>query len=187
MEKKSFRSFWPLVALTFGISLGANPLAAQEGCKAVDEAMDKLMKIPTHIYTDMSPVLSNRAKPGPADIHHTETIYAGGAAFSNVAGTWKRSEWDVQRVVQQEQKNRQASKFRCRYLRDETVNGEMAALYGTHADREDIHSDGQIWISKSKGLPLRQESDIEMAGPGGRPGKNHFSSRYEYASVQPPT
>jgi hypothetical protein len=189
MKTKSLRSLWLLGALAFGIALtGTTPLTAQEGCKAVDEAMDKLMTIPTHIYTEMSPVLSNGAKPRPEEVHHTETVYAGGAAFTKLSGTWQRSPWDVQRVVRQEQENRRVSKFSCRYLRDEPLNGEIAAVYGTHSERDEVHSDGQIWVSKSKGLPLRQEADIEMTigGPGGKSGKNHSSSRYEYANVQAP-
>jgi hypothetical protein len=59
-------------------------------------------------------------------------------------------------------------------------------VYGTHSERSDgghITSDGQVWISKSRGLPLRDEIDIDSGGPAG---KNHYSGRYEYTNVQPP-
>jgi hypothetical protein len=73
------------------------------------------------------------------------------------------------------------SKMTCHYLRDESVNGETAAVYSTHSETEDIKSDGQIWISKDRGLPLRHELDIEAGGS-----KNHHSARYQYGNVQPP-
>ena len=50
---------------------------------------------------------------------------------------------------------------------------------GAHPE---VKSDGQMWISKSKGLPLRDEMDVD-AGDGI---KHHHSTRYGYTNVQPP-
>ena len=175
-------------ALTFGVALmGSTPLAAQGGCQLVDDAMNKVTTIPTHIYSAMTPILSNGSTPRPSDAVHNETIYVGGSAYVKVGGKWSRSEWTPQRIMKQEQENRQKSKPTCRYLRDESVNGETAAVYNTHSERSDlgqmhVTSDGQVWISKSKGLPLRDEMDID-AGNGIM---DHHSTRYEYTNVQPP-
>ena len=68
-------------------------------------------------------------------------------------------------------------------MRDDPVNGESAALYTTHDDTAHGKSDNQIWVSKSKGLILRQEMDIDT---GGANGKTHLSVRYEYSNVQAP-
>jgi hypothetical protein len=179
-----------LVGLALNESLRINvvaPLAAQGGCQAVDEAMNKVITVPTHIYGAMSPILSNGSAPRPSDTIHNETIYVAGSAYVKVSGKWSRSEWTLQRLMKQEQENRQQSNFTCRYERDESVNGEAAAVYSTHSERSDadighIVSDGRIWISKSKGLPLRQEMDVD-AGHGM---KDHHSVRYEYTNVQPP-
>jgi hypothetical protein len=78
----------------------------------------------------------------------------------------------------------QNSKTTCRYLRDEAVEGEMAAVDSTHAERRDlkIKSDGELWISKTKGLTLRQEEDVD-AGEGV---KDSHSTRYDYSNVKPP-
>lgn len=164
--------------------ISATPLAAQSGCQVVDDAMNKVMTVPTHIYTAMTPILRNGSTPPPSDTIRNETIYVGGAAYLKVSGKWFRSEWTLQRVMKQEQENRQQSKFTCRYLRDESINGEPAAVYNTHFERAhpEAKSDGQIWISKGKGLPLRDEMDID-AGDGM---KNHHSTHYEYTNVQPP-
>jgi hypothetical protein len=166
--------------------LGPTPLAAQGGCQPVDDAMNKVMTTPTHIYTSMSPVPSTGGQPRTDEATHSETIYVGGSAYVKVGGKWSRSEWTPQRITKQEQENRKQSKSTCRYLRDESVNGETAAVYSTHSERSDvvghITSDGQVWISKSKGLPLRHEMDLD-AGDGI---KHHHSTRYEYTNVQPP-
>jgi outer membrane lipoprotein-sorting protein len=65
----------------------------------------------------------------------------------------------------------------CRYLRDEAVNGEAAAVYSQHIENEDTVSDGTVWISKSRGLPLRVETNVEGT---------LRSTRYEYGNVQVP-
>jgi hypothetical protein len=76
-------------------------------------------------------------------------------------------------------KNRQNNKTTCHYLKDEPVNGEIAAAYSMHDTSSTSASDSKIWISKSKGLPLR--SDTQFEGD-----KNSVSIRYEYGNVKPP-
>ncbi len=71
----------------------------------------------------------------------------------------------------------------CRLVRDEAVNGEAAALYTAHQQNPDVKSDSQIWISKSKGVPLKLEMDMDV---GGAAGKSHRTMRYEYTNVQAP-
>src|ERR1700730_2851506 len=45
-----------MVVLTFGTALlGSTPLAAQGGCQLVDDAMNKVIAVPTHIYGAMTP------------------------------------------------------------------------------------------------------------------------------------
>ena len=67
-------------------------------------------------------------------------------------------------------------------MRDESVNGEAVALYEMHSQNDIVKSDGQVWISKGKGLPLRIEADIDI-GDGD---KRHMSTRYDYSNVRPP-
>ena len=168
-----------ILGVTFGLSLiGAPRLAAEDNCQPTYDAMSKVMTTPTHIYVTMTAVPNNGDKPITA-----ETIYAAGSAYVKVNGKWTRGRMTLQEVMKKEEENRKNSKTTCRYLKDESVNGEIAAVYNTHSETGDIKSDGQIWISKSKGLPLRQEFDIDSGGPGG---KNHQSVRYEYANIQPP-
>lgn len=160
------------IAFTLGLSLiRATPVAAQ-GCQAVDDAMNKIYTTPTHLYNTMDGKSKN------------EIIYAGGVIYDNLRGKWAKSGLTLQQLMKKEDENRRNSKTTCRYLRDESVNGEMSAVYSTHAERSDmgIKSDGQVWISKTKGLLLRQEEDID-AGVGT---KNHHSTRYEYTNVQAP-
>jgi hypothetical protein len=65
----------------------------------------------------------------------------------------------------------------CTYVRDEAANGEAAAVY------RQLHKDGGqtfdtlIWISKSSGLPLRQEQDADF----GKGQKGHESLIFQYS------
>jgi hypothetical protein len=180
MEAKPIRLLCTVVAFTFGLPLiGATPLAAQGNCQPVSDALSKVITTPTHIYTTMNapPNIGGKART-------YETIYVGGSVYTKVASSWSRGP-TAQQVLKQEQENQQNSKQTCHYLRDESVNGERAAVYSTQAEGSDQKSDGQVWISKTSGLPLRQELNLDL-DPGGKSGKSHRSMRYEYKNVQPP-
>jgi hypothetical protein len=168
-----------ILGVTFGLPLiGAPRLAAQDNCQPTYDAMSKVMTTPTHIYVTMTAVPNKGDKPIIA-----ETIYAAGSSYVKVSGKWTRSSMTPQQALKREEENRKNSKTTCHHLKDESVNGETAAVYSTHSETDETKSDGQIWISKSRALPLRQEFDIDSGGPGG---KHHQSVRYEYANVQPP-
>jgi hypothetical protein len=178
LEAKRMRLLWAMVGLTFGLSpIGATLLAAQDNCQPTYDAMSKVMTTATHVYATMTAVPNNGDKPIT-----TEIIYTDGSAYVKVSGKWIRGGMTPQQVMKKEEENRKNSKTTCRYLKDESVNGETAVVYSTHSETGDIKSDGQIWISKSEGLPLRQELDIDSRGSG----QHHHSMRYEYTNVQPP-
>jgi hypothetical protein len=65
----------------------------------------------------------------------------------------------------------------CTVLRDEAVGGEPATLYKVHNKSEDA-VDAQIWVSKLRGLPLKQSYDLD---------RSHTEIRYEYTNVTAPT
>jgi len=189
VKTKQMRLLRAMSVFTVGLSLvGVTPLAAKgSNCQPVDDALNKVINTPTHIYGSMSFVPSAGGQPLTGGSIHTETIYVGGSSYTKVGGKWSRGDWTPQQVMKQEQENWQESKYTCRYLRDELVNGEAAVVYNTRSERSGegsigkIESEGQIWISKNKGLPLRQEFDIESGSS-----KQHHSVRYEYTNVQPP-
>jgi hypothetical protein len=169
-----------LVALTLGIApIGAMPLAAQ-GCQPVEDAMNKIYTIPTHVYETQIVQYVGQNKPYP---YKSEQVYSGGVVYENSDGKWTRSSVALQQVKKMEEDNRKKGKATCRYLRGESVNGEMAAVYSLRTEMTDkpLKADGQIWISKPNGLPLRHEADIDGDGM-----KSHLSTRYEYANVRPP-
>jgi len=107
-------------------------------------------------------------------------IYAAGNIYGKITGKWMVMD-TIKSAEQLEQQlmHHAIAKDTCRYLRDEPVDGEMAALYSTHSETPKGKIDMQIWISKAGGLILRHDTDSDG-------GKVLTSSRYEYGNVKPP-
>lgn len=167
-QRKQLR--YALLGFTFGLFLtGGEPLAAQDDCKLVLDAMIKVIDTPTHAYVTMDIT----GKP-----QTSESIYVGGVVYAKYAGKWSAGA-TAKEVKEIAEKNRQNNKTTCRYLKDELVNGEVAAVYSVHEVSSRSTMDSKTWISKSKGLPLRSDTDMEG-------GKHHISTRYEYGNVKPP-
>ena len=159
---------YAMLGCTFGqLLIGAKPLAAQDDCKLVLDAMTKVFDTPTHAYVTMN--LSGKPQTG-------ESIYAGGLVYAKYNGKWSTG-MTTKEMKELTEKNRRNNKTTCHYLNDEPVSGEMAAVYSVHDVSPKSTSDSKAWISKAKGLPLRSDTDMEGS---------HISTRYEYGNVKPP-
>jgi hypothetical protein len=169
MKTTRARHLCILVVCAFGLLIGAGPLAAQGDCKLVLDAMTKLFDTPTHLYVTMD----IGGKP-----QTFESIYSGGKVYAKYEGKWSAGS-TTQEIKELAEKNRQNNKMTCHYLNDEPVSGEITAVYSMHEVSPKATTDSKTWISKSKGLPLRSESDMDG-------GKSHISMRYEYGNVKPP-
>jgi hypothetical protein len=151
------------------------PLAAQDDCTAMAKVMaaawGKQHKTPTHVYSTSK--ISGQTFP-------SEMIYAAGSVYMKMNGKWTLTDSikDLEQAVPKKGQNA-SSKDTCRYVKDEPVNGEMAALYSSHSETSKGKIDLQFWISKATGLPLRQESSSDG-------GKAVISTRFEYGNVKPP-
>jgi|HubBroStandDraft_6_1064221.scaffolds.fasta_scaffold2103001_1 hypothetical protein len=64
----------------------------------------------------------------------------------------------------------------CKYLRDETLAGESAAVYSDIFTAKSGTATGTVWISKKAGYTLRQDVDVDM----GAKGKGHQSITFDY-------
>ena len=166
-------------ALFCSAALLISPAARAQGeCKPVRDAIDKMTTVSSHAYE----AESNPARPGAGVANH-ETISMGGTIYVLMNGKWKKSPMSAADMhAQQEENWKNAKNVSCKHLRDESVKGESAAVYSTHNENEDSREDGQVWVSKSKGLPLREEQDVDL----GAGDKHHISIRYEYTNVQAP-
>lgn len=166
---------WNAIAgIALALLAGAAPLAAQQECQPVFDAMDKVLRTPTRMFT----TTTVDGKP-----QTTETLYTAGGLYTNASGRWVRSDITLQQAKKLDEDGRKNSAHVCRYLRDEPVNNEKAAVYRTQLGTPGKSSDGTMWISRGSGLPLKNEVDVDSGGSGPR---NHFSVRYDYKNVAPP-
>ncbi len=151
---------------------------AQGDCKMLYDATDKLYSAPNHAYS--SQISGSKAAP----VTRTqEAIQIDGVIYILMNGAWKKSPMTSAGMQAQIVENRKNAKnVSCKYSRDESVNGEAAAVYIAHSETDAGKADATIWISKSRGLILRQEEDLDM----GDPDKMHISIRYDYSGVKAP-
>jgi predicted dithiol-disulfide oxidoreductase (DUF899 family) len=169
METTRTRFLYIMVGCAFGYLLvSAKPMAAQGDCKLLMDAGMKVFDTSNHAYTTMNLA----GTPQTA-----ESIYAGGKVYVKYNGKWSTGS-TTQEIKELAEKNRRINKTTCQYLRDESVNGEMATVYSMHDVSPKGTTDSNCWISKAKGLPLR--TDVDLGG------KSHMSTRYEYGDVRPP-
>jgi hypothetical protein len=168
-----------LIAPLVGAAAAGQPArgAVDAACKPAIDAILKQISTPTHIYATETST-RHGCKPEPR-----ESIYAGGAIYIQMKGQWRRSPMSVQDMRKQQEENvRNTKSMSCRYLRDETVNGETAAVYHSQGETEAGKSEATLWVSKRTGLPLRTVNDLDL----GDKDKMHLEIRYEYAGVRPP-
>jgi hypothetical protein len=113
-----------------------------------------------------------------------EVIFLPDVVYTRLnGGKWSNERMTPQDLAEMRKPKAQDDKATCKYLKDEPVNGEMAVVYSAHDISSKGVTDIQIWISKAKGLALREDVDIDVGGKGG---KSHMSMRFEYGSVKPP-
>ena len=154
----------------------AAPAHAADSCQPVFDALTKLITTPSHSYTTSTPVNGGKARTA-------ETIMTQGKKYIRVNGKWMDTPVTTAEVLEQERENEKNGKATCQLLRSEPVNGEAAVVYSLNRQTTGFKEDSQIWISKSNGIPLREEQDADW---GGKIGKVHNSARFEYGNVRPP-
>lgn len=168
-----FRNALFICALLILVSMASHYAMAVDSCQPLQNTAAKLATMPTHIYAT---TVNNGADSKPTTI---EMIYAKGAVYEKLGGSWMRTNLTPQELVAQDQEKQKNGS--CHYMKDELVGGEMAAVYTERSQSGEAQA--QLWISKSNGLLLREEMDIGSAGRGHA---THISMRYEYANVQAP-
>jgi hypothetical protein len=153
----------------------APPLKAQADCKVMykmlADAQAKLHSTPAHVYTTSK--IGSQTFP-------SEMIYAAGSMYMKINGKWSLagSIKDMEASEKPLQQHANA-KETCRHVKDEPVNGNMAAVYASHSETPKGTLDMQVWISKANGLVLRSDMDSDH-------GKDVISIRYEYGNIKPP-
>jgi outer membrane lipoprotein-sorting protein len=159
-------------------SLGAHvALAAETPCAPVFDAITHLLKTPNHQF-----LMQTSDQPGSTP-QPSEMIFTGKTTFILHDGRWQTSETTPDEALKREEENRKHSKTSCSLLRSEAVNGVNATVYTVRSESEYGISEGQVWISKADGLPLRQQIDVAV---NGATGKSHVETRFVYSGVAAP-
>lgn len=173
--------------LLFGSAVSAVLLAAPAmhaqatSCAALKAISTKMFDIPYHMYMIDSGAANaalNGGKPTTGEV-----ISAGGQMYVLNKGKWIKSPVSLAELKKDQQDKDDSTKVTCSHLRDETVNGEAAAVWRSHVVNEMATIDSDMWISKSRGVLLKSTSVTDVGGPMG---KSSVTSRYDYTNVRPP-
>ena len=159
------------------MAMAATP-APDGGCQALLDISSKMFDMPVHFYYS-----STRAGGKTTNM---ESISVGGFVYALLNGKWLRMPlgsmgMDMREMAEEALK--ESKNVSCHSVHDESVNGESATVYSVHSENEHGIHDGQIWISKSKGVLLREDEDTQKPGQSG---KDHISIRFDYNNVQAP-
>lgn len=163
---------FPLAALL----AAALPACGASGCDGVIAAARKVLHVPAHLY------MTETAGFKGGKTTNAETVYLNGTMYTSVNGVWRKSPMTLQELADA-RKASEKDVGTCSMVHDELVGVEPATLYKIHKQTPDDTLDTQIWVSKLRGLPLKQISDMDV---GGARGKSHTEVRYEYTGVSAP-
>jgi hypothetical protein len=165
----------------FVLCVGA-PLGAQGAqCTSSFAASSKLYDKPFHSYVIDSAQTDARLQGGRPTI--SESIWTGTADYVLVSGKWRKSPIDIDEIRKATKEAFTKVKAACSHVRDESVNGEPAAVWRIHSVSDFDTSDTDLWISRNTGLLLKSDAHQDV---GGTLGKSHVVARYEYTNVRPP-
>lgn len=172
-----FKLFVLTVALLVLAICAAPARAVDTACQPVFDAMTKLAATPNHQF--MTQTAAFNSKPESSEI-----ITTASAMYVKAEGAWHMSSYNPQQQAAEMQQAAAAGKQTCQHVRDEVVAGEPTTLYNTQDKQEGGDTvSSQIWVSKTRGLPVKQTIDMDV---GGKVGKSHADVRIDYANVQAP-
>jgi hypothetical protein len=166
------------LAMCIGTPIRAQSPSPQ--CAPALAVTSKLFDAPFHMYMIDSAQTDARLHGGKPTV--SESISTGSVYYVMVRGKWIKSPVDIAEM----RKDRDTvpnGTFTCSHLRDESVDGQSAAVWRIQRVSESGTEDSDLWISKRDNLVLK--SDIHQ-DVGGAFGKSHIVSRYEYTNVRPP-
>lgn len=169
--------FWPSI-LTHGLVFAAAGAYAGDipaDCKPVVDAVSKIDSIPSHAYNTTTRAGTTKS---------SEVIHTANKAYVLVDGKWTTIPTSPGQAAKQIQENLTSAKsVSCRLVKNETIDGQSAALYETLLGDGADNSTNLMWISKSSGLPVHQKIQINPNGPD----KVEYEIRFEYTNVQAPS
>ncbi len=178
MNRSSNSTLSGLAATVAAVSFCVTAHAANP-CLPVFDALTKVVTTASHSFTTST---SPSVNGGRAT--ESETIFVNGQKYIRARGKWMRIPVTSQDSVEQEKKKEEHGESTCQFLRNESVNGEDAMLYSLHREYDEVTEDGEMWVSKGSGLPLRAEEDVDNRANKVR---EHRSTRFEYGDIRPPT
>lgn len=164
------KSFLQTVALLGTVT--ATAVAAEPGpaCAPILKAMAKTL-------------VADHATLTQSDGRTSNGITAGGVSYLQIGNVWKLSPLSPRDNQARSDENlRNAKSYVCQSLPDSIIDGVAVTNYRTRTQTEEAVVESKISISKSSGLAIQVDNDVD-AGEGN---KSHYTTRYSYTGIHAP-
>ena len=179
MSHSRILSIFTLASAVLAAAFVSTPARAAPDpvCKPVFDALTKAAATPNHQF--MTETRADKAAPESSEVIATTNMM-----YVKIAATWQGRPYNPQQQATEMREAFKTANLTCQHLRDETVAGDPVAVYNTRDKQEGGNIvDSQVWVSKARGLPVKQTIDMDVGGKGG---KSHTEVRVDYANVQAP-
>lgn len=181
-----------ILACLAGLGLASTSAYADAAaCKALTAAMIANTKTPFHSFAtitfDYSATVGEAVRKMKLPRKQmSETIFTGKAVYVRLLpGKWQA----LPTSLAQFQANVRASVAgftACQRLPDAKADGGAVAIYMGDANEQKRPVETKIWVS-AQGVPVKSETDIDLAGPPGTETiRQRLSTRYEYGDIRAP-
>jgi len=155
------------------VALGSACARSEEGsCRVLQESFAKLESTSTHIYSSVFDGVDGTTTS-------LEMIQVRGVVYAKTADGWMKTALTPKDMVGESLQPRVGGS--CVFEKDDSLNGQSVAKFRVQSQGNDAK--GQVWISKSSGLPVRQDIEIKSNGNGRN---TRTSTRFEYKDVVAP-
>ena len=152
-------------------ALGVAPLSARaDDCATILSAMFAQAKVP---YASTMTMI----QPGQP-VSRSKSVVTGTKMYVQVNGVWQSMPYSAQEMIDRATENAKKSKQTCRKVGVELVDGEATTIYSDHEETPRGGVDSRIWMSDSRGLPIKLETHFESGVS--------FTSTVRYDNIQPP-
>jgi outer membrane lipoprotein-sorting protein len=157
----------PILALTLAALPGP---ALADACGTLMQAIEAQAKLPYAAAGDMT-----MAHSAPM---HTEVVVTGGKMYVQVMGAWHAIPFSADQTIAEAKQKMAGDKHVCEQVGTDAVNGEATTIYTEHQDKPGA-AQTRIWISDSRGIPLKFELKLPDGG-------TTQTLQYRYDNVQAP-
>jgi hypothetical protein len=141
-----------------------------------DDCANMMNTMIAHIGTPYAATMTTQTPGG--ETKTMKTVSSGGMMYVEMPDGWKSMAMDPKEQADMMRKAAATAKETCHHAGDEVTGGEPSNVYIAHVENRGSVSDNKVWISKSRGLVMKTDVQIQ--------GGQHVTMTFDYNNVMVP-